>query len=140
MLFNMLEVASRHPWYKPGLGGLAAVTWSLLVSIRDLLGACAVLLAWSWAAPTAPAPLRSRAWVAPLLAAVWLLPSGALGANKLGGEPSSFHSVYYLIAGVAALVADRGRRGQALLDIPRLDEVGLELSVVSPHSREAVRL
>lgn len=106
MLFNMIELVSRHGWYRPGIGGLAAVTWSFLSSIRDLLAACGVLLAVAWAVRTPAAPLRSRAWVAPLLAAVLLLPTGALGANKLGGEPSSFHSVYYLIAGTAALLVD----------------------------------
>jgi hypothetical protein len=113
MLFNMVELVSRHAWYRPGVAGLAATVWALLVSIRDLLVLCGAALALSFFVRPTESPLRERPWVAPLLAAVLLLPAGALGANKIGGEPSSFHSVYYLIAGVAALFADLGHRAPA---------------------------
>jgi hypothetical protein len=110
MLFNMVELVSRHGWYRPGIGGLAVAVWKPLVSIRDLLGFAALLLVLVSCTRDARAPLGARAWVAPLLAALFLLPTGALGVNKLGGEPSSLHSLYYVIAGVAALLVDLGQR------------------------------
>jgi hypothetical protein len=114
MLANTVELVSRHGWYRPGIAGLAGATRAFLVNIRDLLGACATLIALAWMTRTAAAPVRARAWVPPLLAAVLLLPTGALGANKLGGELSSFHSVYYVLAGSAALLVDLGSRIRAM--------------------------
>lgn len=110
MIFNMVELVSHHGWYRPGLGGLAAVTFLMLFNALELLGACIVLLLFVRSTRSRAAPLRSRSWVAPLLAALFLLPTGALGANKVGGELSSFHSVYYLIAATAALLVDAVHR------------------------------
>lgn len=112
MLFNMVELVSRHGWYRPGLKGLASVALAWLFSIRELI-AGTVLLLLAALATRAGAPLRARPWVAPLIAAVLLLPTGALGANKLGGEPSSFHSLYYLIAAATALLVDLARMAAA---------------------------
>ena len=116
MFFNTVEIVSHHAWYRPGITGLAAVLWSFLVGVRDVvLGGTALLILVLVLSrrDREPAPW-ARAWAAPLFAALLLLPTGALGANKIGGEPSSFHSLYYLIAGIAALLVDLGRRGPRL--------------------------
>jgi hypothetical protein len=113
LLFNMIDIVSAHAWKKPGLGGLATEAWRWLVSIRDLLALFAVALAVALLRSDRRADGARGAWVAPALAAVFLMPTGALGANKLGGEPSSFHSLYYLIAAIAALFAEAGRRAPA---------------------------
>jgi hypothetical protein len=113
MLFNMFEIVSRHGWIKPGLTGLATMTARFLASMWEVLALLAAGLVVMRLAPRGAARRASGAWLAPLLAALLLLPTGALGANKLGGEPSSFHSAYYLIAAVAALFAETGRRAAA---------------------------
>jgi hypothetical protein len=110
MLFNMVEMVSRHGWIKPGIGGLAIVTWRFLSSIWALLALLAVGLAALRVVAGAEWRRGAMAWLAPLLAALLLLPTGALGANKLGGEPSSFHSAYYLLAAIAVLFARAGGR------------------------------
>jgi len=38
------------------------------------------------------------------------------------------------------VVADRGRRGEACLDVTLLEQVALAARVVAPHAREAIRL
>ncbi len=113
LLFNMVEVASRHPWFRPGIAGLAKTVWYLLGSIWEILLLLAVGLAVTLLTRGERVPRAAQPWVAPLLAAVFLLPTGALGANKLGGQPNSFHSVYYLIAAVAAMFAGTGGRAPA---------------------------
>lgn len=112
MLFNMFQLVSTHPWYRPGVTGLAITTGLLLASIGELLAAGALLLALAWTTRAA-APGRWRAWLAPLLAIPLLLPTGALGANKVGGEANAFQSVYYLLALLAALLVDLGARRRA---------------------------
>jgi hypothetical protein len=83
MLFNMFEVVRRHPWRQPGIGGLAVATWQFLRDIREVVVLLVVALTVAWFARP---PQRTRpAWMLPLLAAVCLLPAGALGANKFGG-------------------------------------------------------
>jgi hypothetical protein len=115
MIFNMFELVSRHGWFRPGLTGLAIVVGEFLLDVRGLLALCLALMAvLAWSTPAQRAPLRARPWVAPLLAALCLLPTGALGANKVGGELSSFHSAYYLIAASAAMLIDLIRRRPTL--------------------------
>ena len=113
MLFNMFEIVSRHGWIKPGLSGLATATARFLAGMWEVLALLAAGLAVWRLAPREAARHAAGAWLAPLLAALLLLPAGALGANKLGGEPSSFHSAYYLIAAGAALFAETARRAVA---------------------------
>lgn len=115
MIFNMFVLVSRHGWFRPGATGLAIVVGEFLLDVGELLALCLVLLAVVVRSTRAAhAPLGARPWVAPLLAVVCLLPTGALGANKVGGELSSFHSAYYLIAATTALLVDLVRRRPAL--------------------------
>jgi hypothetical protein len=115
MLFNMLEIVSRHGWIKPGLAGLATTIGRFLAGLWEVLALLAVGLVAVRLAPRGAARRTAGAWLAPALAALLLLPTGALGANKLGGEPSSFHSAYYLIAAAAAAFAEAGRAAAARL-------------------------
>lgn len=110
LLFNMFVLVSRHGWKKPGLAGLASTVWSIVRSSAALFVLLAIGLAANLIPTGRQATTAPRAWLAPLLAALFLLPTGALGANKLGGEASSFHSLYYLIAALAALFVEAGQR------------------------------
>jgi hypothetical protein len=103
MLFNMVYVAAGHPWLKPGLGGLAATVWLLLRNVWEILALAGLGLAVVLLNRSASEARGAASWLPPLLAAVFVLPTGALGANKLGGLFNSFHSVYYFIAATAAL-------------------------------------
>jgi hypothetical protein len=105
MLFNMVELASRHPWSRPGLLGLVVTIWRLLLSVWEVLAMLAIGLTVVFLHRDAETRRAATPWLPPLLAALFLLPTGALGANKLGGQPNSFHSVYYAITGSAALLA-----------------------------------
>ena len=107
MLFDMVTLVGRQPWYTPGVRGLATQTWNLCGNIWDLLSLLAVLLVIAFVAQRRT-PIATQAWLPPLLAAIALIPGGAVGANKLGGDQNSFHSVYFLIAAVAALLVELG--------------------------------
>lgn len=108
MVFNMFVMLVRQPWDQPGIAGLAGKLWALTFSLRHLL----VLMVIPFAGALhvrGTQPARVRPWMAPLLVAIILLPTGALGANKFGGDYNSFHSVYYLIAAVAVAMVEWAR-------------------------------
>jgi hypothetical protein len=109
MIFDMVTLVVHQPWYQPGLAGLAAQVWRLLGNVWELVIVVAVALPAALLLDYGGAPVAARPWVPPLLAALFLLPGGALGANKLGGDQNSFHSVYFLLAAVAALLVERGQ-------------------------------
>lgn len=114
MLFNILRIPSRHPWAEPGLLGLAhAVQRVVGGGVWELLVLVAIALAVEVATPRGTQRGEAPAWLPPLLAAVALVPTGALGANKLGGMLNAFFSVYFLVAAVAALLLSAGRRAAA---------------------------
>jgi hypothetical protein len=117
MLFDMVTLVGRQPWYAPGLRGLAAQMWGLFGNVWDLLVLVGVLLIATLVIDRTRTPIRARAWLPALLAAIVLLPGGAVGANKLGGDHNSFHSVYFLLAAAAALLVElaaSARPGRAL--------------------------
>lgn len=106
MLFNMFVLMGSQPWYRPGLAGPLGQLRHLGLHTWDLLALLAVGLTTALGSP-----LRRKlasSWMPPLLVAVFLLPTGALGANKIGGEESSFHSIYYLVAAIAMLFVETG--------------------------------
>jgi hypothetical protein len=107
MIFNMFILMQSQPWYRHDLAGIAAYVWGLARGVWGL----GVLLAVGLAARlglTPGRPLAASGCVAPLIAAALLLPTGALGSAKVGGEVTSFHSLYYLIAAVAILLVEAG--------------------------------
>lgn len=113
MLFNVMELASRHPWIKPGLGGLVLTVWNLLRGVWEVLALLAIGLAVVFFYRGTEARWPATPWLPPLFVALFVLPTGALGANKVGGQLNSFHSVYYVIAATAALFAATARRAPA---------------------------
>lgn len=117
MLFNMVQVASRHPWVKPGLAGLAVTVWILIRDIWEVLALLAIGLVVVFLSRGTQPRGAALPWLPPLLVALFLLPIGALGANKIGGQANSFHSVYYLIAAATALLASAGRHASAARSI-----------------------
>jgi len=112
LLFNMFRLLNQHPWYTPGITGLLGMLGSLLWDVRGLLALLGIALAVGLLAPVERGR-RTGPWLLPLLAAVCLLPTGALSANKVGGEPYALHSASYLLAAVAALLLDAARRAPA---------------------------
>jgi hypothetical protein len=112
MLFNMVRLPGRHPWVRPGLAGLVATMWILVRNVWEVLFLLGIGLAVAFLNRTAEARAAAP-WLPALFAAVFLLPTGMLGANKLGGALNSFHSVDYAIAATAALFAAAGRRAPA---------------------------
>lgn len=109
MLFNMFVMLGRQAWYRPGLAGVLAEGATLLGSAWEVLAGLGVaLLVWRLAGGEV-SRVAFRPWMPLLLAAAFLFPTGALGANKLGGEENAFHSMYYLIAALATMLADAGR-------------------------------
>jgi hypothetical protein len=113
LLFNMIRLLNRHPWYTPGLFGLIQTLGSLLWNVRGILALLAAALAVGWLAPR-DGERRTGPWLLPLLAALFLLPTGALSANKVGGEPYALHSASYVLAAIAALLVDASRRAPAV--------------------------
>jgi hypothetical protein len=112
MLFQLVTLVGHQPWYAPGAAGLAAQVWALLRNVWDLVAVLVLALAVAVVLARDPTPLGARAWIPPLLAALVLLPGGALGANKAGGDHNSFHSVYFIAATIAALLVGCGQPGR----------------------------
>lgn len=121
MLFQTLLLPARQPRL-PGLSPLLLAVVELAI-----LGSASLLLVLVALRSAGGRPwrelLRDRPWTLYLLAAVALVPVGVLARIKYGGDVNSYHSLYYLLAAAACIVArgelgasaDRGRRLAVLL-------------------------
>jgi hypothetical protein len=132
LLYNMWTIPSHHAF----LGGRAA----MMAEASDFF----VYTRWFWVicvvATVVVARLSSsanrRAWLAkqpwllPALAALVLLPGGALATIKIGGDRNSIHSAYYIIAASAIALAHIGR--QLVLRAPRLIPTALFVIACTP--------
>lgn len=132
LLFNMWTIPSHHAF----IGGASA--W--FDETRDFFTYTAIFwflcaaLAW----PVTGESLRShsrawlaaRPWILPLLAALILLPGGALATIKVGGDRNSIHSAYYLIAASALALSHGGARLAGRL--PRLAPLAVLLAAAVP--------
>src|SRR5204863_7831074 len=108
MIFNTIVLMRQQPWYRPGLAGVATQLPEFLANVWDLLAALGVAVVAALLVRRERTPIAASPWVPPLIAAFFLLPTGAFGANKVGGEQNSFHSGYYLVAALAALLVEIG--------------------------------
>ena len=112
VLYNMWTIPSNHAFH----GGARA--W--FDEGRDYLVYTAVFwfvcAAFAWPVGGESLRYHSRAWLAdrpwglPMLAALILLPGGALATIKVGGDRNSIHSAYYIIAASVLALSHGGAR------------------------------
>jgi hypothetical protein len=103
-LFNAVTIATHQPWIRPGLAGLLAGGRLLLQAMAESLAILVVATLVGrrlTARPRQPTSL-------PLAAALALVPTGVLGALKMGGDQNSFYSLYFAAAAAASLLAWSG--------------------------------
>jgi hypothetical protein len=108
MWFNLVTVPGRQPWYFPGVAGLLHVGGWFAKASQPVLAllvvaALARLVQRRTAYPGAVHP----ALVA-ILPALFLIPTGLLGASKFGGNENSFHSLYFVMASALAWLVAEG--------------------------------
>lgn len=108
MYFNMWTNLSAQPL----LGGVRALGAEMIDFFHYTAGYWIVCLVvgtlsgrWDRRAEGWRAWLRRQPWLLPVIAALVLLPVGAVASVKIGGDRNSIHSAYYLIAAATAALA-----------------------------------
>jgi hypothetical protein len=103
MMFNIIEVPSRHAWKGPRLAVLfkAGVSLALAAGFVTLLLLPFVGRAFHHRRPRRVeirAGLRENRWLLFVFVAATMIPGCLMGEVKIGGMENSYHSIYYLIA------------------------------------------
>ncbi|MCP4657179.1 MAG: hypothetical protein GY856_17360 [bacterium] len=112
MVFSIVTLPARHPWL--GGGG-----WFVLTVLDIFVNSSFFLLLILVALRVTMKPsrsagrgrfewLREQPWTLLLLAAVFLVPTSALGRMIAGGRENSYHTIYYLIAAAAWILTHFG--------------------------------
>ncbi len=99
-IFNAMTIATHQPWIRPGIAGLEEGGLLLLRAMAESLA----ILALAAIADRGIA----RPWTAPVVVAIALVPTGVLGAVKMGGDQNSFYSLYFAAAAAASMLAWNG--------------------------------
>jgi len=120
MLFNILTLPSRHPWYSPldveyGLELIDILKSSWLIWLMLVTGLIFCFSNERYRPTGLSSLFREYPWIIFVLASIFMVPTSFLAAVKLGGTQSSFHFLYYLVIVGVLLLTSMGFRSVASL-------------------------